>query len=393
MYEKNIVDIKTEYTTLLTNILVPLLYEGILSTYIHSVNKYNEFIELEQNGHIVNNPGLTKIFQTCLNDIPNLSENAIDAETKRIRESCHCSDWFDDLVKAVIKSYIILLTFNTSGKTCKLVTDKYHERVSVNEFIHKCYNECATSFYNNPTIFDNCDADVSDAFKVTAYKLIKHAISDAIMKTLPIKLILHEYLSNDYIVPKPDNAIKQTNAPDLLESSISDSAPLDPSVGCNIAHQLKQLIADDRMKMSSHVKDHNNQNDQLIISNHTPIQQQLSQLQLPQQSQLPMQSQSQLPIQSQQLLQMPTQKTSHIDKQEVLSDKIMDDLSSKQPANEFNAHKSDQTNTRVLDKNMFAKVFGQSAQTQPTSSQKLSTRVIDSEVIRDDIVKMLNIGQ
>ena len=60
---------------------------------------------------------------------------------------------FDDLVKAVIKSNIVLLTFSTSNKQSDLVNNKYHETIDVNDFVHKCYIESARVIYNNPQLF------------------------------------------------------------------------------------------------------------------------------------------------------------------------------------------------------------------------------------------------
>lgn len=200
-YEKNIVDIKNEYLTYLTDVLVPLIYEGIQSIYNHASEQSRKFDEFVSDNATAKNPGITKIFQACLKDVPSLSAGAIEIEVKRIKEFSRCSEWFDDLIKAVIKSYIILLTFNSSGKTCKLVNEKYHEKVNINEFIHKCYIECSVVFFNNPELFWTEQSHETDQLcKKSAYKYIRQCIIDAIHKTLPIKLILQEYLSNDYIV-------------------------------------------------------------------------------------------------------------------------------------------------------------------------------------------------
>jgi hypothetical protein len=121
-------------------------------------------------------------------------------EVKRIKEYSRCSELFDDLIKAVVKSYIILLTFNASGKKCKLVIEKYHEKININDFIHKCYIECANIFYNNPELFWNeSDKETQQVCKNNAYDCIKQGVIEAIHKILPVKDILREYLSNDYI--------------------------------------------------------------------------------------------------------------------------------------------------------------------------------------------------
>lgn len=205
-YERNIVDIKNEYTTYLTDILVPLIYEGIQSIYNHALETRNK-LEMTSKSNSSKSPNVMKIFQTSLKGVPTLSASAIETEAKRIKEFSRCSEWFDDLVKAVIKSYIILLTYNASGKTCKLVGEKHHEKINVNEFIHKCYIECSIIFFNHPELFwTEHNKETMQTCKNIAYKLIRQSITDAIHKMLPIKLILQEYLNNDYI-PKTQEEI------------------------------------------------------------------------------------------------------------------------------------------------------------------------------------------
>ena len=38
-------------------------------------------------------------------------------------------------------------------KNCDIVDSKYHDLININEFIHKCYIECAKTFYNYPVFF------------------------------------------------------------------------------------------------------------------------------------------------------------------------------------------------------------------------------------------------
>lgn len=224
-YERNIVEIKNEYTTHLIDVLTPLIYEGLQSTYNHALEHNSKFDNLSTTNPTIKNPGIIKLFQACLKDIPTLSANAIDIETKRIKEFSRCSEWFDDLVKAVIKSYIVLLTYNSSGKTCKLVQEKHHEKINVNEFIHKCYVECSVIFFNNPELFwHEHNKETMRICKNTSYKLIRQAISSAIHKMLPIRLILQEYLANDYIIPSKEGGNHPNNGFSLVES-ISEKKP------------------------------------------------------------------------------------------------------------------------------------------------------------------------
>lgn len=199
-YEKNIVEIKNEYTKFLINLLKPFIYEGFYGIYLQAVKVEDDYIQKEKINPKIKNPGIFKIFQTLLRDIPNLGDNFIEEETKRIKERSKSSDFFDDLVRAVIKSFIVLLTFNVSQKKCQVVKEKFHESINIRHFIHKCYIECARIIFNNPELFWHKFPTIeAKKNKQEVYNLISDGISEAIRKMLPVRLILQEYLSKDYI--------------------------------------------------------------------------------------------------------------------------------------------------------------------------------------------------
>ena len=103
-YERNIVDLKTEYTTFLTNIITPLIYEGIKKIYVKSVETEKVFADACKENPDVENPGVLKIFQSFLKGIKNINNHNIEAESNRIKEKSKCSEWFDDLVRCVNKT-------------------------------------------------------------------------------------------------------------------------------------------------------------------------------------------------------------------------------------------------------------------------------------------------
>lgn len=203
-YERNIIEIKEEYTTFLINIITPFLYEGIKSFYNYAQESHMQLLEKSKTNDTIKSPGVLKLFQACLKEVPSLNDYAIETETNRIKEKSKCSEWFDDLVKAVIKSNIVLLTFTTDENKSDIVVDKYHERINVKNFIHKCYIECARILYNYPELFwhEYPSIDIKRNQRET-FNLIEKAIKEAIRKMLPIKMILQEFLKNDYI---PDNS-------------------------------------------------------------------------------------------------------------------------------------------------------------------------------------------
>ena len=199
-YERNIVEIKTEYTDFFINMVAPLVYEGIKSIYLRAVETEKQYEEAANKNVAFKNPGVLKIFQHFLKGVPALNVNLVESEMIRIRDSSKHADIFDKLVKAVIKSNIVLLTYNASGKECKLVNEKFHEKIDVNNFIHKIYIECAIQFYASPELFwDKYPTIELQRNKREAINIIKECIREAIIKILPLEQILIEYLKNDYI--------------------------------------------------------------------------------------------------------------------------------------------------------------------------------------------------
>jgi hypothetical protein len=196
----NIVEVKQEYTVFLTNILTPLLYEGICSIYVHAKNCDRQFIEAAKLDPNVKVPGVLKIFQMGLKEMATLSPASIEKETIRIKTASKCAEWFDNLVKAVIKSNIALLSNNNLSN----IDPTFHDKVDIKDFINKCYLETSNSIYNSPELFYH-DYPTLQIKKnqQEIYAMIKLSIEEAIRKTLPYKLILEEYLTHREVTQDP----------------------------------------------------------------------------------------------------------------------------------------------------------------------------------------------
>src|SRR2546426_588199 len=111
-YEQHIVSIKETYEEYLFSILIPAIYDGFRSLYKRSYVSEEKFIIAAKSNPEIENPGILVIFQILIKEIPNLNTHIIRNETDRIKSSTKSANLFDDLVKAVCKSNIILLTYN-----------------------------------------------------------------------------------------------------------------------------------------------------------------------------------------------------------------------------------------------------------------------------------------
>jgi len=191
-YEQHIVSIKKIYEDYLVDILCPVIYEGILSMYNKSLLIEKKYIACEKKNPNIENPGIDHIFKKILKDIPELNAHKVKKETDRIRSVSKIADIFDDLIKAVVRSNIILITYNVDSKRREIDSSKYHENVNIPEFIHNCYIQCARLFHRSPELLS------SKSYKSKCDDIIKDAIHNSIKLMLPMKEILLEYLTQKY---------------------------------------------------------------------------------------------------------------------------------------------------------------------------------------------------
>jgi hypothetical protein len=220
-YERTISDIKAEYTEFLIYILSPLIYEGIKSMYNKSIEQEQKYIQMSKDNINVKNPGVFKIFQHFLKNIQTLNQNIIESEMIRIRDASKHADIFEKLIKAVIKSNIILLTYNASGQQCKIINEKLHEKIDCKTFIHKVYIESAKQFYNAPELFwHNLPPIEIKKNQRECISIINKAINIAIKESMPMTLILEEYLRNDYVVETENDKINRIK--DMVNNNAED---------------------------------------------------------------------------------------------------------------------------------------------------------------------------
>src|SRR5690606_1370225 len=102
-----------------------------------------------------------------------------------------------------------------------IIRSGYIDKVDTNDFIHKCYIECARTIYNNPELFwhDFPSLEIKRNQRET-YEIIRIAIPEAIRKLLPIELILKEYLSDNDETQKISND-KYITVKNMVENDIT----------------------------------------------------------------------------------------------------------------------------------------------------------------------------
>ena len=235
-------EIKNEYTEHLVDTLTPFIYEGLSSL-------YKEADKIASGSGVANNKTLL-IFQKLLQTIDRWNQNEIDKETNRIKQSSGTSEYLDDLVKAVIKSNIILLTY--SNTISNLIAQSYYNSLTTSSLVHRCYVECAKDAHNFPFLFFHDTTPIE--FKrnqIIIQQNIQSAIIRAIRKLLPISIILKEFLINSAnIINEPPKVELMgslpINVPDpenILNKPMSEKK-IDPK----IEKEVMNIIRSDNIK-------------------------------------------------------------------------------------------------------------------------------------------------
>jgi hypothetical protein len=213
-YEQHIVSIKDTYEEHLFSILVPGIYEGFQSLYKRAYISEEKHIIASKKNPNIENPGILVLFQRMIKGVPDLNTHKIRHETDRIKSSTKSANIFDDLVRAVCKANIILLTYNIDHKRKDLLQSKFHESIPIHDFVHDCYIYTARSFYGCPELFyHKQEPIVLNQNKRSCFSIIKDSIKEAIRMMLPMKEILIEYITHKYEQKASTNPFKYNGNP------------------------------------------------------------------------------------------------------------------------------------------------------------------------------------
>lgn len=210
-----IVDKKKIFTEYFVDIMAPNLFHGFKRIYNEAMSMETQYIEGAKIDPKIINPGVLKIFQLYVVGLDKWSDSMIDTETKWIRNKSGCADIFDDLIKAVIKSHVDVLTYSINKKKYKINGEKIHEKIEPKNLIHACYLECGKIFVHHPFLFyhEFGNSELKENER-KIYQLIKIGIKNGITRILPMRKILTEYLSDDEI--EEDENEKYLKIKDML---------------------------------------------------------------------------------------------------------------------------------------------------------------------------------
>ncbi len=244
-YERNIADIKNIYLQQLTSILTPCMFDSIK-------NIYNRSCEIAKGSKM----SIEYAFKVCLKDLVNLSQQSIINEVSKIKSLSNSGSYFDNLVRSVIKSHIVLMSYNVSKESCP-ICDIRKYNIDINKFIHECYIELGNQIFNDPRIFIMCLKDGEELNNINGNircgnkfdKLVKKCISKVVFSFIPVNDVLVEYLNkdkitDDYIKAKQD--IEKDEIVNRIIEGVNEKIKINQTGGFNIdelMERIKNLIS------------------------------------------------------------------------------------------------------------------------------------------------------
>jgi len=188
-----LVETKNEFNNFLCGILVPHIFHGIKGMFKYSENVFEQIEQKNKRGARINNPGIIQIFKKTLDGIKELNNHEIEEEYQRIKFKSNCVDFFDSLVRATFKSFVLFLTWDPKIDESKYTNNVMYDQISIKDFIHKCYIISCEYFRESPELFLNSKSNKKDIFEI-----IKGCIELSIKKSLPYNQIIVEYLEIEF---------------------------------------------------------------------------------------------------------------------------------------------------------------------------------------------------
>lgn len=178
-----LLETKKEYILQLTNLIYFKVFEGLDNIYKKSINKSNE-------------DDILKVFQKQLKRINRWDTSFLINETNRI--FCDNIDLANNLLKAIIKSQIIMMTFDPNEKTKKINPEVY-DCIKIHNLVHNIYIECARILWDCPYLFYHKYPPLEiKRNQREIFDIIKKSVEEAIRKLLPLQHILDIYLGEQY---------------------------------------------------------------------------------------------------------------------------------------------------------------------------------------------------
>ena len=216
---------KNEWCARLVNILTPLLIEGFGSI-------YNEAFTLCEKNEERSKYLMT--FQNFIARVPKWNATIIKDESTRIIERSGCN-YLEDLISCVHIIQLKVLTCMRVGQEQKKVDINIPK---LDDFIHKCYINCARKIYSNVYLYENSIPPLLKQKNNRELELIvQDCILTSIRDSLPIESILKNYM---------DETVEEVISEQIEEEKIAvPDKPKEPKENKEIVNDESKKIIND----------------------------------------------------------------------------------------------------------------------------------------------------
>lgn len=134
---------------------------------------------------------LQDVFRKTLSGFETINNHQIEKLYYTLKGKSGCSEFFDNLVVASFKSYILFLSWDPETQSCRYSDNEYFKNISVTDFVHKCYVISASYFNQHCDVFESRN-------KKEILEAISSCIKIAMIRMIPYNEICSEYIENNF---------------------------------------------------------------------------------------------------------------------------------------------------------------------------------------------------
>ena len=194
-------EINKSYVTILCNMVAPFVFEGFQKMYndIAFPTSLPNNIELRMEDILYMFLNCLKLCKSWDKTIIN-EHTIIEHEVMRIMLALQQNAaYIHDLLKAILKTYLVIHMYNPSLNSQISIDKSYYENIDINHFFHLVYIEVAKELWSNPfLLYHKFSLFEIKRNQRDLLNIIKNNIKDSILKLLPLKHILANYLRNEH---------------------------------------------------------------------------------------------------------------------------------------------------------------------------------------------------
>tara|TARA_B110000093_G_C12914573_1_gene386338 strand:- start:360 stop:1259 length:900 start_codon:yes stop_codon:yes gene_type:complete len=162
--------------------MTPVITEGFNAIFAESVKICKDNDEDEK---------YLMTFQNFITRIPKWNNKIIEDEKKRILERSQCK-YLEDLVSCVHVIQVKLLTAMRVGKKQKQIDISIPK---IDDFIHKCYINCARDIYKNVYLFETNILPLEiQKYRRELEMIIQECVLKTVRDSIPVESILKAYM-------------------------------------------------------------------------------------------------------------------------------------------------------------------------------------------------------